>query len=105
MAEDHFGEHREMDFCVACRDGCPVASLLADQLSRGGYDVTMNAPFDLWRDVVRVDPGDPAERFNAAAVVLETNDRHRNRPGIPQLLATAIREVVSRHGDTHRGRL
>ena len=36
MAEDHFGEHREMDFAVACRQGCPVAARLAERIEGCG---------------------------------------------------------------------
>lgn len=105
MAEDHFGEHREMDFCVACREGCPVASSLAERISGCGYTVTINSPFSLWRDVLRVPPGTAEERFNAAAVLLETNDRLCGRAEIVPVLEEAIRDVVTRHGAGSRGTL
>jgi predicted N-formylglutamate amidohydrolase len=105
MAEDHFGEHREMDFCVACREGCPVAASLAERISGCGYTVTINSPFSLWRDVLRVPPGASEERFNAAAVLLETNERFCGRPEIVEVLEDGIREVLSRHADAPRGRL
>jgi predicted N-formylglutamate amidohydrolase len=95
MAEDHFGEHREMDFCLSCHEGCPVATSMAEQIEGCGYTVALNAPFQLWRDVLRVPPGTAEERFNATAVLLETNDRYCGCLEVAEVLEAAIRNVVA----------
>ena len=67
--------------------------------------MAINSPFNLWRDVVRVPQGTVDERFNATAVVLETNDRFCGRAEVSAVLEGAIRQVVATHREGRHGTL
>ena len=67
--------------------------------------MAINSPFNLWRDVVRVPQGTVDERFNATAVVLETNDRFCGRAEVATVLERAIRDVVATHREGRHGTL
>ena len=94
MAEEFEGQVREMDFALISIRGCELTPFLEKQLGAAGYTASINEPYHLERDIVRVPHGSEMERFNERAVLIEMNERCRGDDRAKEALLNAIRGTV-----------
>ncbi len=94
MAEEFEGQVREMDFALISNRGCRWAPFLAERLQATDYTASINEPYHLERDIVRVPHGSEMERFNDRAVLIEMNERCREDDRAKGALLNAIRGTV-----------
>lgn len=94
MAPTFEGQVRSMDFSLIANRGVSCAEGLAKRLRESGYDAVVNEPYSLDRDIVRAPEGDPMERFNERAVIVEMNERLDGDAGAREALLEAIRDVI-----------
>ena len=96
MAPEFEGEVRDMDFALVCNRGRRWAPPLEAAMAASGYTATINDPYRLERDIVRVPAGSAYERFNDGAVIIEINETRAAEPAARQALLEAIRTTVRR---------
>ncbi len=96
MAPEFEGEVRDMDFALICNRGRRWVPPLEAAMAASGYTATINDPYRLERDIVRVPAGSAYERFNDGAVIIEINETRAAEPAARQALLEAIRTTVRR---------
>jgi len=94
MAPEFEGEVRDMDFALICNRGRRWAPPLQAAMAARGFTATVNEPYSLERDIVRVPAGSEYERFNDHAVIIEINETRAAEPAARQALRDAIRTTV-----------
>ncbi len=94
MAPEFEGKVREMDFALICNRGCRLTPSLQATLTARGYTATINDPYHLDRDIVRVPSDSEYERFNDHAVIIEINETRATEPAAREALLEAIRTTV-----------
>jgi len=94
MAEEFEGQMREMDFALISNRGVELTPFLEERLQTAGYAASVNEPYHLERDIVRVPHGSEMERFNERAVLIEMNERCRGDDRAKEALLNAIRGTV-----------
>lgn len=97
MAEKFEGQVREMDFALIANRGRDLAPSLETGVRVAGYTATINEPYRLERDILRVPEGSELERFNERAVLIEMNERCRDDDRSKAALLKAIRGTVEKN--------